>query len=180
MGWLVYLRFFNGNTSFNFVLWLAVFYSLNMFFQSFGAISTIKVKSFWFHVRERGTFGAIFGTLISLGVYFSFDWTEAIANAVNVNFTGEASPFRNFIQTAFSLQGATVSAFWMIFFIPAGLLVLWAMIDTVLIKDSPDQAGFGKLETYDASAGQSAHFDSWWQTIRSVFTNRVLLHDRNH
>lgn len=174
MGWILYL-YLNGNTSINLVILLTIFYSLNMFFQSFGAISTIKVKSFWFHVRERGTFGAIFGTLISLGVYFAFDWSEAIARAVNVNFSGEPSAFREFFQSAFSLQGSTVSAFWFVFWVPAGLLLLWALIDLVLIKDSPDEAGFGKLETYDASHGQSADFDSWWKTIRSVFTNRVLL-----
>jgi len=58
---------------------------MNMLFQSFGAVSTIKIKSFWFHVRERGTFGAIFGTLISLGVYFAFDWGGAIAGAVQLD-----------------------------------------------------------------------------------------------
>ena len=40
-----------------------------------------KVNSHWFHVRERGVFGAIFGILISLGVYFAFDWSSAILRA---------------------------------------------------------------------------------------------------
>jgi MFS transporter, OPA family, glycerol-3-phosphate transporter len=44
-----------------------------MYFQSYGAVSIIKVKSYWFHVRERGMFGAIFGTQISIGIYFAFD-----------------------------------------------------------------------------------------------------------
>src|SRR6185436_13970588 len=59
---------------------LSVVYALNMYFQSYGAVSIIKVKANWFHVRERGVFGAIFGTLISLGVYFAFDWGQAIIN----------------------------------------------------------------------------------------------------
>jgi MFS transporter, OPA family, glycerol-3-phosphate transporter len=174
MGWILYL-YLHGDRSFNLVFWLSAFYSINMFFQSFGAISTIKVKSFWFHVRERGTFGAIFGTLISLGVYFAFDWSEAISAAVNVNNTAEPTMFRNFIQSAFNLEGSTVSAFWLLFFIPSGLLVIWAFIDVIFIKDSPDQCGFGKLDTHDASSGQSTDFDSWWLTIKSVFQNRVLL-----
>jgi MFS transporter, OPA family, glycerol-3-phosphate transporter len=110
MGWALYLNM-HGNTSFNLVLTLTVLYVLNMFFQSFGAISTIKVKSFWFHVRERGTFGAIFGTLISLGIYFAFDWIEAISSAVKLNPTGEPSAFRNFMQNIFALQDSTVPAF---------------------------------------------------------------------
>ena len=47
-----------------------------------------------------------------LELNFRVGVTEAIANAVNVNYTGQASAFRDFVQTAFSLQGATVSAFW--------------------------------------------------------------------
>ena len=52
-----------------------------MFFQSNGAVFILKVKAPWFHVRERGVFGDIFGTLISFGVYFAFDWGRAIADA---------------------------------------------------------------------------------------------------
>src|SRR6185369_11396350 len=51
-----------------------VLYCLNMYFQSFGAVSIVKVNAAWFHLRERGTFGGIFGILISLGLYFAFDW----------------------------------------------------------------------------------------------------------
>ena len=58
----------------NLVASFSVLYALNMYFQSFGSMSIIKVKAYWFHVRERGVFGAIFGTLISIGVYFAFDW----------------------------------------------------------------------------------------------------------
>ena len=32
----------------------SVIYALNMYFQSYGAVSIIKVKANWFHVRERG------------------------------------------------------------------------------------------------------------------------------
>jgi OPA family glycerol-3-phosphate transporter-like MFS transporter len=174
MGWVLYLNF--HGSSLDLVLWLTVLYSVNMFFQSFGAISTIKVKSFWFHVRERGTFGAIFGTLISLGVYFAFDWTEAIANAVKINITGESSGFREFMQNLFALQGTTIPAVWLIFFIPAGFLLAWALVDIILIKDSPDTAGFPKLETHDASHGDMHHESrSWLMIIKHVLSNRVIL-----
>lgn len=173
MGWALYLHLHGSDL--NLVLLLTVFYSGNMFFQSFGAISTIKVKSFWFHVRERGTFGAIFGTLISLGVYFAFDWTDALAKAVNVKNIAEPNALRDFLSSFFVFN-AEISAYWLIFFIPAGLLVLWALIDLILIKDTPDSAGFGNVETYDASHGSShSDLNSWWKVIRMVFTNRVLL-----
>lgn len=175
MGWALYIHL-KGSAEFNIVAVLAILYSFNMFFQSFGAISTIKVKSFWFHVRERGTFGAIFGTLISLGVYFAFDWTEAVSKAVNKKFIDEPNTLRDVLSPLFSLETQTVSAFWLIFLIPAGCLLIWALLDLILIKDSPDEAGFGKLDTHDASSDAShADLNSWAKIIKMVFTNRVLL-----
>ncbi len=175
MGWGLYIHL-KGCAEFNLVLVLSVLYSLNMFFQSFGAISTIKVKSYWFHVRERGTFGAIFGTLISLGVYFAFDWTEAVSRAVNKNMMDQPSALRDVLTPLFSLDTQPVSAYWLIFLLPAGCLLVWALIDLILIKDSPDEAGFGKLDTHDASSDAShADLNSWAKILKMVFTNRVLI-----
>jgi len=173
MGWTLYLHL--HGTEMNLVLWLTLFYGLNMFFQSFGAISTIKVKSYWFHVRERGTFGAIFGTLISLGNYFAFDWSDSIAKSVSLTVSGTPPVIRETLQSLFALQGATIPAFWLIFFIPAGFLVVWAMIDLLLIKDSPDEAGFPKLDTHDASHNDHHVRTSWWGVIKHILTNRVIL-----
>lgn len=173
MGWALYL-YLHKPGDFDIVLILSILYSLNMYFQSFGAISTIKVKSFWFHVRERGTFGAIFGTLISLGVYFAFDWTEAIVKAVNVNVQ-ETSLLRDLFAQLFVLDSSSISPFWLVFFIPSGLLLLWAFIGFLLITDTPDQAGLGRLETHDASHNDHQDLSSWWKIIKSVLTNRVLL-----
>src|SRR5438105_4401573 len=77
-------------------------YALNMYFQSYGAVSIIKVKAYWFHVRERGVFGAIFGTLISFGAYFAFDWGRAIVNMTKVNPQGEAGWLHQVIQKLFA------------------------------------------------------------------------------
>ena len=174
MGWVLYLNL-HGHPL-NIVLWLTIFYAMNMFIQSFGAISTIKVKSYWFHVRERGTFGAIFGTLISLGVYFAFDWTEAIAKAVKIEENPAPSAVRDLIQNLFALHSSTVPAVWLIFFIPAGFLIIWALIDILLIKDSPDHAGFPKLDTHDVSHGDNtAESRSWINVIKDILSNRVIL-----
>ena len=59
-------------------------YAVNMYFQSFGAVSIVKVNAAWFHLRERGTFGGIFGILISLGIYFAFDWGRLIVESAPV------------------------------------------------------------------------------------------------
>src|SRR5438874_5371619 len=80
----------------------SVTYALNMYFQSYGAVSIIKVKAYWFHVRERGVFGAIFGTLISFGVYFAFDWGQAIVNMTRAAAPGaQAGRFHLLLQKLF-------------------------------------------------------------------------------
>jgi OPA family glycerol-3-phosphate transporter-like MFS transporter len=108
------------------VLPFSILYSANMYFQSFGAVSIIKVNSAWFHVRERGTFSGVFGILISLGIYFAFDWGGYIAHHAPLPY---------------------------VFFIPAGILALFAILDFLLVRDTPSEAGFGDLDVGDASSG---------------------------
>jgi MFS transporter, OPA family, glycerol-3-phosphate transporter len=95
-----------------------------MYFQSFGAVSIVKVNAHWFHVRERGTFGGIFGILISLGIYFAYDWGKMIADAYTPQW---------------------------IFFIPAAIIAVFFAIDWVFVRDTPKDAGLADIETGDAS-----------------------------
>ena len=88
----------------------SVVYALNMYFQSYGAVSIIKVKAHWFHVRERGVFGAIFGTLISLGVYFAFDWGQAIIDVTKANEPAVTSSLGLFLRRMFIVPGQTIDA----------------------------------------------------------------------
>ncbi len=113
----------------NFVAVYAVLYSLNMYFQSFGAVAIVKVNAPWFHVRERGVFGAIFGILISLGIYFAYDWGDMILNAEGLGLT------------------------W-VFFMPALLLAIFWVLDFIQVKDTPGQAGLTDFDTADASSGE--------------------------
>jgi OPA family glycerol-3-phosphate transporter-like MFS transporter len=147
-----------------------------MLFQSFGAVSTIKVKSYWFHVRERGTFGAIFGTLISMGVYFAFDWGRAIANAVQLKQPAEPTMTRRMLDTLFALEGRTVPALWLIFAIPAGIMIVWAIIDVIVLRDTPDEAGFDPLDTHDASSDDAPEAKTgYWMTIWKIVSNPIIL-----
>ncbi len=101
----------------------SVIYALNMYFQSYGAVSIIKVKAHWFHVRERGVFGAIFGTLISFGVYFAFDWGQAIIDMTKLNAPMPTSAVERLLRAIFVPAGLTVDATWAVFFVPAAILV---------------------------------------------------------
>src|SRR6266404_6130340 len=111
------------------VVAFSMIYALNMYFQSYGAVSIIKVKAYWFHVRERGVFGAIFGALISIGIYFAFDWSQAIVDMTKANPHGELGWFHRLLQRTFALESKPVDATWAVFFIPAAILVVWALVD---------------------------------------------------
>ena len=135
----------------NLVLAFSAVYAVNMYFQSYGAVSIIKVKAYWFHVRERGVFGAIFGTLISFGIYFAFDWGQAIADMTKAGPVGKVSWLHALILQVFALKTQPVDATWAVFFIPAFILLFWVLLDWWLIKDTPEEAGFPPFDTHDAS-----------------------------
>src|SRR5262245_57222930 len=143
-----------GQLKMKMVVAFSTVYAINMYFQSYGAVSIIKVKAYWFHVRERGVFGAIFGTLISLGVYFAFDWSESIVKMTQ-GLSGQQSGWlQHLIHQIFAMEGKDTGAPWAVFFIPGAILVIWAVLDWWLIKDTPEEANFPHFDTHDASSGQ--------------------------
>ena len=153
----------------NIVVAFSLIYSINMYFQSYGAMSIIKVKAYWFHVRERGVFGAIFGTFISAGAYFAFDWSAAVAAKTN------ADAPHSLLKTIFTHDGAAVNATWAVFFVPAIILIFWLLLDWWLIKDAPEEAGFPHLDTCDASSGQMHVEFSVLDLLKKIFTSRLMI-----
>ncbi|MCB0407098.1 MAG: MFS transporter, partial [Bdellovibrionales bacterium] len=174
MGLVTYL-FLHEKYQMNLTLTFAILYSINMFFQSYGAVSIIKIKAYWFHVRERGVFGAIFGTLISMGVYFAFDWGQAIVDAARRSPSGELSAFQKMIQTVFAVDTQPVDALWLVFFIPSFILVVWALLDMILLKDEPSQAGFGEFDPHDASSDEENMDFTIGQLLKKIFTSPIML-----
>ena len=174
MGLLTYLTL-KGVYTGSLVIAFSTLYALNMFFQSYGAVSIIKVKAYWFHVRERGIFGAIFGTLISFGVYFAFDWGQAIVDATKVNLTTEPTALQSFLRTIFAIDTQTTDATWLVFFIPSVFLIFWALIDMWLIKDTPSQANFADFDTHDASSGEMDRDFTMQELLKRIFTNPILM-----
>jgi OPA family glycerol-3-phosphate transporter-like MFS transporter len=162
--WLIVVRHWKVNL----VAAYSILYSVNMYFQSYGAMSIIKIKAYWFHVRERGIFGAIFGTFISAGNYFAFDWSASI-----VSFT-KASAADNVFKRLFA-SSLPVDATWAVFFVPAAILVFWLLLDIWLIKDTPEQAGFPHLDTHDASSGQMHVEFSVLDLLGKIFASPLML-----
>lgn len=166
--------YLKADVKFNLVFVFSILYSLNMYFQSYGAVSIIKVKAYWFHVRERGGFGAIFGTLLSFGAYFAYDWGEAIVNATKVNLENPTM-MQNILRTMFAIDTETTDAIWFVFFIPAFIMVVWALIDMLILKDTPSQARFADFDTHDASSDEMDQDFSIKELLVKVFTNPLLL-----
>lgn len=174
MGVVTYLYLHNRLAA-NLTVVFSILYSLNMFFQSYGAVSIIKVKAYWFHVRERGVFGAIFGTLISFGVYFAFDWGQAIVEASKIDLQGTPTMFQSIIQSVFAIQTQPVDSYWLVFFIPSFILVFWALVDMILLKDSPADANFEDFDCHDASSGEEDKQFTIAELLKRIFTNPIML-----
>lgn len=164
-----------GKLQINLVLAYAVVYAVNMYFQSYGAVSIIKVKAYWFHVRERGVFGAIFGTLISFGIYFAFDWGAAIVTMTKAGSLASAGWFHKTLRHIFAVDTRAVDATWAIFFIPAVIMLFWALMDWWLIKDTPEEAGFPYLDTHDASSGEMHVQLTTADLLKKIFASKLML-----
>jgi OPA family glycerol-3-phosphate transporter-like MFS transporter len=126
----------------------SLLYSLNMYFQSFGAVSIVKVNAAWFHLRERGTFGGIFGILISLGLYFAYDWCSFILKKTN--------------------------AAW-VFFVPAVILAAFALADLVFVRDTPGEAGQKDFDLGDASSGDDGPRLPVWKVALMMAKNPAII-----
>ncbi|MFM7283362.1 MAG: MFS transporter [Planctomycetia bacterium] len=120
--------------------------AVNMYFQSFGAVSIVKVNAPWFHVRERGVLGGLFGILISLGLYFSYDWSLMLAKGFDVS-----------------------KAFWVPAFVLAGCVAMAVF----LVRDTPSAAGFADFDTGDASSGQTGRLPAL-EVAKRMFSQPVI------
>ncbi|MFN8009860.1 MAG: MFS transporter [Holophagaceae bacterium] len=143
------LLFLNGMTT-KLLVSMSLLWSLNMYFQSFGALSVVKVNSTWFHVRERGVFGGIFGIMISSGYFFA------------------------------TTIGAWILArlHWtMIWFIPAAAIFAMYLVDLFLVRNRPSHAGHADFDTGDGSNAHHAEETPLplLELMKKVFHNPVIV-----
>lgn len=146
----------SGATTTSIVPVFSVLYAANMYFQSFGAVSIVKVNAHWFHVRERGGFSGIFGTMISSGIFLAFTVNDWLLTLAEKNI-GERSQ-------------------WVVFVGPAVLLAIGFVVELVLLKDKPGQAGLADFDTGDASsADTSGEPTPTFEIFKKLFTNPIIL-----
>jgi len=146
---IIGLLFLNGWQT-KIIVGMSLLYAVNQYFQSFGALSVVKVNAPWFHVKERGIFGGVFGIMISSGYFLALT------------------------------VGGWILAFlpwYWVFLIPSMLLAVMFAVDAVLVKDKPSQAGFPDFDTGDATS-KDADRDkpvNFGYLAKRVFSNPIIL-----
>lgn len=175
MGIFLYLMLMQQISVQFLVIIFSILYAMNMYFQSFGAVSIVKVNSHWFHIRERGVFGGIFGILISLGIYFAFDWGNAIVTATQATVaSGELNWLQEVLRHMTRVKG-DMNETWWVFLIPAIILYIFFFIEYFILRDSPAGAGYKDFDTADASSGEEHLTFSAIQIIKKILTNPIII-----
>lgn len=124
-----------------------ILYPANMYFQSFGAVAIVTTKAPWFHVRERGSFSTIFGVMISMGIYFAFDWGGALVKATRGVLPDNLGVVSTVARAILGVGGNGVDQNWWLFFTPSIILAgLWAVL-FLFLRNTPAEAGFENFET---------------------------------
>ncbi len=174
MGFTVH-HILTGASDWNLRVLFSILYAANMYFQSFGAVAIVKVNASWFHVRERGIFGGIFGILISMGIYFAFDWGTAIVEATRASVSSHLNIVQELLRNVLGVEGATVDATWWVFFMPSILLAIMFVVETFLLRDNPSGAGFEDFDTGDASSGEEDTPFNLKDLLKRILTNKIIL-----
>ena len=129
------------------LVYFASVWSLNAYFQSYSALALIKVNSAWFHVRERGVFSAIFGSMIQSGRALIF-----FIGGIAVTFL----PWQ-----------------W-VFFIPAAIIAFMSFMTYLFVQNSPEDVGLPLLDTQDATSGDTEPI-TFKYVAKKVFTNPITI-----
>jgi OPA family glycerol-3-phosphate transporter-like MFS transporter len=85
------------------------------------------------------------------------------------------SAVEHWLRAIFVPPGLTMDATWAVFFVPAAILTMWALLDIWLIRDTPEHAGFPHLDTHDASSGHMHEEYSPLDLLKMVFLNPLIV-----
>ena len=129
------------------LFYFASIWALNSYFQSFSALALIKVNASWFHIRERGVFSAIFGSMIQSGRALIF-----VIGGILV----------------------TLLPWQWVFFVPAFVIALMALLTFKFVRNSPEDCQLPALDVQDASSGDHGTITVRY-VLGKVFKNPVTL-----
>ena len=141
---------FLGGWQTKIVVGMSLLFAVSQYFQSYGAMSIVKANAPWFHVKERGVFGGIFGVMISSGYLLAL----GVGGWILAHF-----------------------AWYWVFLIPSAAIGTMAVVDAVLVRNTPAEAGFPNIDTEDATA-HDADRDKpldWHHLATRVFSNPIII-----
>ncbi|HEY3448856.1 MAG TPA: MFS transporter [Myxococcales bacterium] len=126
---------------------LVCIWGVNAYFQSFGALSIVKVNAQWFHVRERGGFSGIFGVLIRFGLILAFSGAPLLAVNLGLAYA---------------------------FLLPAIIVGVLFVANLFMMQNAPKDAGFTDMDTGDGSASEGGDGPVKLSfVLKKVFTSRA-------
>ncbi|HMS63811.1 MAG TPA: MFS transporter [Ignavibacteria bacterium] len=140
-----YLNFFGTGTLL--LTYFTSVWAMNSYFQSYSALSLIKVNAGWFKVSERGVFSAIFGSMIQSG--------RALI----------------FIIGGFAV---TVLPWQWVFFIPSMIVAVMSFLTYRNVENTPEDAGLGHLDTDDATSGDTEKINFKY-VFKKVISNPIAI-----
>ncbi len=126
--------------------YFAAAYMFNMYFQTFGALSVVKVNAAWFKRSERGAFAGIFGGMIQFG--------RVLAYAVG-----------GFICARLPWEWA----FW----VPAMVLVVVGLANFVFVRNTPEELGFPRVDE-KLEGEEDGEKPSYAFIVKKIFGNPTL------
>ncbi len=125
---------------------MAILWGCNHYFQSFGALSIVKINAAWFHVKERGSFAGIFGIMIQAGRWFAFTGAPFILRKL---------------------------PWWWAFWIPAAILAVMFVLNLLLVASTPADAGY-EFHTADETKEEAAQPATLGFVLRKVFASEAM------
>jgi MFS transporter, OPA family, glycerol-3-phosphate transporter len=127
-----------GVASFWGLLWLFVLIrGIDGYMQAFGAPGMVKINAAWFRHNERGGFAGIFGFMINLGRF-------------GINNLG-AAVLAGFVFLGL-IRIPPLHWRWL-FWVPAGIALVAAICMALIVKDTPEQAGFPPVNPHEETGG---------------------------
>jgi MFS transporter, OPA family, glycerol-3-phosphate transporter len=148
-----------GAASFWGLFWLfALLWGINGYVQSFGSPGFIKINTAWFSEKGRGTFAGIFGFMINLGRFVANRLLPAM------------------------LAGFTFLGMWQVpaqhwrwlFWIPAGVATVVAIILALVVKDTPEECGYHEVFKGEADHADTETRAGYGELFRKVFCNPIV------
>ncbi len=121
-------------------------WACNHYFQSFGALSIVKINAAWFQVSERGKFAGIFGVMIQGGRWLAFNLSPLILFYLPWQY---------------------------VFWVPAVLLLFMWVVLYYFVENSPVDAGLGEFDTGDETPEEARDQATLGFVVRKVFARRA-------